>query len=71
MNKDHQKIILNKTLLFIMYEFDRIKESSSFHELEHIQQILKRFSKRVTKEALRRVFVFFRSKYEEVIDISE
>jgi hypothetical protein len=54
-----------------MYEFDRIKESSSFHELEHIQQILKRFSKRVTKEALRRVFVFFRSKYEEVIAISE
>ena len=70
-SSEHQKIIVNKTLLFVMYQFDRIKDSSSYFELGYIQQIIKRLVKRISKESLRRVYVFFRSKYEEVPDVAD
>lgn len=71
LTKEQQKHSLNKALLFVVAEFDRIFDSAEFHDLHFIQLILKKFVKRVTKEVLQRVLVFYKSKFENTIKDNE
>jgi hypothetical protein len=71
LNSNEQKISLNKALLFVVSEFDRVRETGAYHELALTQLIIKKFSRRINKEALRRVFAFFRSKYDDISEVSE
>lgn len=70
-NKEEQKISLNKALLFVVSQFDRIYDTASYHDLKFMQILLKKLVKKITKDALRRVYMFFKSKYEKVLSQSD
>ena len=59
-----QKSAINKALLFVVSEFDRVKEMNSYYQLPLLQSALKKFEKKVNKEALKRIAAFFQTKYQ-------
>ena len=69
MNNDQKKINLHKSLLFIMAEIDRVFEQKMFSLLAIIQVIVRRVSRKVSKDALYRIYEFVRNKSHELKDV--
>ena len=69
LSSNEQKTSINKAILFFISEIDKVKETRAFHELPFLLNIFKKFAKKVNKDALRRVFEFFKNKYDHVEDI--
>lgn len=64
LGKEEYKASLNKALLFVVAEVDRCFEASSFESFALVHLIMKRLVKKITKDAMRRIYMFVKDKPE-------